>query len=216
VLGAYCLMVLARLATWRTNALRSLLLPRSAFRIPRWEGSAFPVPCSELGRLLAACCLLLAAASCGYHFVGSGGRVPGNIHSIAVDLPENRTAEAGIESLFANAFLNQFIRSNRLAVKPRAQADAVLSGTISSIETQAVSHLRPDKTLETRVTVTLALTLRRTGSSEILWQNQSLSYYQEYVETGNTLSTRQNRRRAIGDIAQFLAEKVYQNILEGF
>ena len=164
--------------------------------------------------LLTGCCLL--AAACGYHFAGTGGEAPGGIRSIAVEVLQNQTAEVGIESVFSNAILNEFIRTQRLAVRLRSEADAVLSGSISRITTQAVSHVEAEKTLETRVTVTLSLTLQRTGTGEILWQNQNLSYYQEYTETEEALARRRNRRQALADIAGFLAEKVYQNIFEGF
>ena len=167
--------------------------------------------------LLVSClAMLFILGACGYRFAGSGGQAPGDIRSVAVDVLENRTADAGIESLFTNAILNEFIRWKKLPVKPRGEADAVLAGRISSISTEDVSHVRVEQTLETRVTVTLALTLKRTGTNEVLWQNQGLSYFQEYVETGNALSTQRNRREALREIAEFLAEKIHQNIFEGF
>lgn len=169
---------------------------------------------APLLRLLLILCLL--PAGCGYHFAGTGGEPPGGINSIAVEVFGNRTSEPGIETVFTNSILNEFIRSKRLEVKARDQADAVLTGRITGIRTEDVSHLRAEITLETRVTVTMALTLRRRNTGEILWQNPSLSYYQEYEEGGNPLTTRQNRQRALREIADFLAEKVYSGILEGF
>ena len=168
------------------------------------------------GALLFSLAILLSLPGCGYHFAGTGGQVPGNINSIAVDVLENRTAQVGIEAIFTDAILTQFIRWKRLPVKPHNEAEAVLGGSIARISTEVASHRRPEKTLETRVTVTLALTLKRAETNEILWQNPSLSYFEEYVETGDALLTARLRREAIREIADFLAEKIYNDIFEGF
>jgi len=160
--------------------------------------------------------VVLLMAGCGYHFAGTGGQAPGNINSIAVDVLDNRTAQVGIEAIFTNAILTEFIRWKRLPVKPHNEAEGILGGSISRISTQDVAHSGPEKTLETRVTITLALTLKRTETNEILWENPSLSYYEEYFETGDALLTDRLRREAIREIAQFLAEKIYNDIFEAF
>lgn len=166
--------------------------------------------------LVAACILFpLILVSCGYHFAGTGGEPPGNIHSIAIDVLQNRTAEIGLETIFTNAIINEFVRWKRLPVKSRSEAEAVLAGSIAKIKTEEVSHIERKKTFETRVTVTLALTLKRNETGEILWKKK-LSYYDEYVETGNALNTAALRRESFHQIAEFLAEKIYLDIFEQF
>ncbi|GAG75848.1 unnamed protein product, partial [marine sediment metagenome] len=131
----------------------------------------------------------LMLLGCGYHFAGTGGQAPGDIQSIAVNVLGNQTAEIGIETIFTNAILNEFIRWKRLPVKPLNEAEAVIGGSVARIRTQTASHLTRTRTLETRVTVTLSLTLTRVDTDEVLWQNKKLSYYDEYVEAGNALNT---------------------------
>ena len=168
------------------------------------------------GVFLYCFALGIGLAACGYRFVGDAVHAPGDIESIAVGVLENRTTIVGIETIFTKALLNEFIRAQRLAVKQPIEADAVLSGAITGIKTDAASHLEAEKTLETRVTITLSLTLKHRGSGEILWENTSLSYYQEYTDTGLPLATSENRRLAIAYIADYLAEKVYQDIFARF
>ena len=70
-------------------------------------------------QLLASCCLRVSLAisivlfptltGCGYNFPG-GGKPPGDINSIAVTVLDNRTAEIGIEAIFTNAILREFLR----------------------------------------------------------------------------------------------------------
>jgi hypothetical protein len=103
-----------------------------------------------------------------------------------------------------------------LSVKPPNEAEAVLVGSVARIKTQTASHLTRSRTLETRVTVTLSLALIRVDTDEVLWQNKKLSYYDEYVEAGNALNTARFRREAFRRIAEFLAEKIHQNMFEEF
>jgi hypothetical protein len=166
--------------------------------------------------LTASILALFAPFGCAYHFAGTGGQAPGDIQSIAVNVLGNQTAEIGLESIFTNAILNEFVRWKRLPVKPLNEAEAVLSGSVASIRTQTASHLTRTRTLETRVTVTLSLTLTRVDTDEVLWQNKKLSYYDEYVEAGNALDTNTLRREAFRRIAEFLAEKIHQDLFEGF
>jgi hypothetical protein len=158
----------------------------------------------------------LAPFGCGYHFAGTGGQAPGDIQSIAVNVLHNQTAEIGIEAIFTNAILNEFVRWKRLPVKPLNEAEAVLGGSVARIRTQTASHLTRTRTLETRVTVTLSLALTRVDSDEVLWQNKKLSYFDEYVEAENALNTNRLRREAFRRIAEILAEKIHRDLFEEF
>jgi hypothetical protein len=157
----------------------------------------------------------LATAGCGYHFAGTGGQPPGDIESIAVDVLQNNTAEIGLERVFTNAIINEFIRWKRLPIKPRKEADGVLGGSIAEIKIREVSHVDSDKTLTSRVTITLKLTLKRVETDEVLWK-KSFSYYEEYIETGNALDTALLRRQATNEIAEYLAEKIHIDMFEEF
>ena len=159
---------------------------------------------------------LLASFGCNYHFAGTGGQAPGDVQSVAVNVLRNNTAEIGIETIFTNAIRNEFIRWKRLPVKPDGEAEAVLSGSVARIRTQRASHLTRTRTLETRVTVTLSLALIRSDTDEVLWQNKNLSYFDEYLEAENALNTNRLRREAFRRIAEFLAEKIHQDIFEEY
>ena len=166
---------------------------------------------------LAACILaLLAPFGCAYHLAGTGGQAPGDIQSIAINVLGNQTAAVGIETIFTNAISNEFIRWKRLPVKPANEAEAILGGSVARIRTDRATYLDRNRTLQTRVTVTLSLTLTRADTDEVLWQNKKLSYYEEYVEAENALNTNRLRNEAFRRIAEFLAEKIYRDLFEGF
>ncbi len=197
------------------NSSPSLRVPAS----PRHRFAASlhsPASLCQLIALTACILALLALFGCGYHFAGTGGQAPGDIQSIAVNVLGNQTAEIGIETIFTNAILNEFIRWKRLPVKPLNEAEAVLGGSVARIKTQTASHLTRSRTLETRVIVTLSLTLTRVDTDEVLWQNKKLSYHDEYVEAANALNTNRLRREAFRRIAEFLAERIHRDLFEEF
>ncbi len=197
------------------NSSPSLRVPAS----PRHRFAASlhsPASLCQLIALTACILALLALFGCGYHFAGTGGKAPGDIQSIAVNVLGNQTAEIGIETIFTNAILNEFIRWKRLSVKPLNEAEAVLGGSVARIKTQTASHLTRTRTLETRVIVTLSLTLTRVDTDEVLWQNKKLSYHDEYVEAANALNTNRLRREAFRRIAEFLAERIHRDLFEEF
>ena len=165
--------------------------------------------------LTVACLIVLLLIGCGYHFAGTGGQAPGDIKSIAIDVLQNNTAEIGLENVFTNAIINQFVQWKRLPIKPRKEAGGVLGGAITGINTQEVSHVDSQKTLTTRLIITLKITVKSVETDEILWQ-RNYSYYEDYVETGNALDTGLLRRQAADEIAQYLAEKIYMDMFEEF
>jgi hypothetical protein len=195
--------------------IRNLLLVVSPFRRVA-ESLHCPAPRCQRIALTVCILALLALFGCNYHFAGTGGRAPGDIQSVSINVLRNQTAEIGVETIFTNAILNEFIRWKRLQVKPLKEAEAVLGGSIARIRTQTSSHLTRTRTLETRVTVTLSLTLTRVDTDEVLWKNKSLSYFDTYVEAENALNTATLRREAFRRIAEFLAEKIHKDLFEEF
>ena len=165
--------------------------------------------------LAVVCLIVFSLLGCGYHFAGTGGQAPGDIKSIAIDVLQNNTAQIGLESVFTNAILNEFIRWKRLPIKPRKEAEGVLGGSIAKIQIREISHVDSNKTLTSRVTITLKLNLKRVETDEVLWK-KDYSYYEEYVETDNPLDTALLRRRAANQIAKYLAEKIYIDMFEEF
>ena len=169
----------------------------------------------EISILVVFLALAGTLAGCGYHFAGTGGQPPGDIDSIAIDILDNNTAQIGLETVFTNAILNEFIRWKNLPVRPRSQAEAALGGSITRIDFRELSHQDRERTFQTRVTITLSLALVRLKTDEILWERK-YSYYDDYVETGDALETAVLRRQAVNRIAEFLAEKIQQDIFEEF
>ena len=155
-------------------------------------------------------------SACGYQFAGQGD-LPGGIQSVTIQVLENRSSETGIEIPITNALINELDRRRRGSVVNKGKADAVLSGTIDSIVWETISRRGINTASERRVTATLSLALTDV-SGGVLWKKSGLSAAEAYEvsEDGNKSITEDNRRQAIRDLSEQMAEYVYRRLIDNF
>jgi outer membrane lipopolysaccharide assembly protein LptE/RlpB len=152
---------------------------------------------------------------CGYQLAGQG-ELPGNVHSIAVQVLENRSSETGVESLMTNALINELNRRRRGVVVTPDRADAVLSGTIDALGWDTVAHSSVNTAAERKVRAIISLTLTD-RSGHVLWKRSGLKGAQAYtVVGGNKTATEMNRRQAVAVLAEQVAENVYRRMTDNF
>jgi len=181
----------------------------------RWNKSAHPRFQGTL-RCVVLLALGLAAGltGCGYSFSG-GGRVP-VVKVQRLDIPPmtNTTTKVGIETQFTNEFIYEVDRNGYAEVVSRDRAEAVLSGVIRDLRTGSIARRSISTTLERQVSVVVDLVLKdRKG--KVLWQS-SLSDSEAYTVLADKTSTEGNIRRALGIIAQRMAEKFHYRFTSSF
>ena len=154
--------------------------------------------------------------SCGYHFAGRGGSFPPDIKSIRILLFANETHEVGIENIFTNALINEFVTDKRVQIVTGGDADATIEGTIKSFKLGSISYQRDDIVQEYRATVILEVTLKRNNNGEVIWKDRNLQEAEEYRVAPSVAVAETNKRAAIVKIAEEVSEKIHDRILEGF
>lgn len=170
------------------------------------------------GLSLLSLFLLLVSSGCGYRFVGGEDNINPQIRTVFVDTFANRTSEAGLESLFRNAFIDQVLRGGRFQLAGRRdEADAVIRGSIQRLDTSHLSYQTTNLAAEERLTVFLEITFEERISKRILWQNRNFSYFGDYaVASGNLSVTEAERKGALTKLAADAAERAYSLMLSGF
>jgi hypothetical protein len=154
--------------------------------------------------------------SCGYRFSGDV-TLPSGVEHIHVTILSNPTSEVGIENLITAQLIAEFTRRNPGAlVSRRADADAVLSGVISSIKIWTVSRRGQEIPNERRVELKVNLKLMTTDGKE-LWRVRNLSSSEVYsIDQTNALVTERNKQDAISVLAGKIAETGYDRLTENF
>jgi outer membrane lipopolysaccharide assembly protein LptE/RlpB len=168
------------------------------------------------GTLVLGLLAAMLVAGCGYGFRGSVNNLPQDIKAIHIPAFVNETNEAGAEIVFANALIYEFNRSRVLQVVSTQEAQAVIAGKIRSIAVEAVSYASQTQAVDRKVTVVLEVSCRRLDNQKVLWQNMTLSRYQNYTVTPDPNTTDRNKEEAIRKIAQDLSERIHNGILENF
>jgi outer membrane lipopolysaccharide assembly protein LptE/RlpB len=158
--------------------------------------------------------LWLVLAGCGYRF--SGGSYPGGSQTIYVELFENRTNVIRIESALTNDIINEITRLRRNSLLTRLRdAEAVLSGTITSITVSTVSRITTITANERRVTLTTVVSLTGKDGSE-LWRRTLADNEVYAVDPDDRQRTDLNQRAALERISNKLAQRIYNGLTEDF
>jgi hypothetical protein len=162
---------------------------------------------------LALLLALLVLSGCGYRPVGSALPVPGEWQAIAIPLFGNRSTEVGLESVFANAFVETFSQSEAMRVTPRpAEADLVLEGKVTALEFSSVAFFDIDRSLVRRVTIRVELVLRRQKTGQIIWKDRE-TVAEEYVASADYHLGEATRAMGIRRGAATLSRRVLDKIL---
>jgi TolB-like protein len=159
----------------------------------------------------------IAITSCGYHFAGGENNLPPDIRSVAVLVFENRSSEPGIENDFTNDLVYEFTRGKLLAIAEKDSADAVLTGIIKQLGSQAITYTKEVVAAEQRVYVVLDVRLKRSDNGDVLWSDESFTEKEEYtVIASDKAATEANKRAAIKELSERSAEKIHNRIFQGF
>lgn len=167
--------------------------------------------------LALACLFFLASAGCGYHVVGHGGAPAGapagaERPTLAIPLFTNHSTEIGLESLFANTFIETFGHSQALRVTPRPEnADLVLEGNITSVALSSTAYFNINRSVVRRATIRVEVQLKRRSTGKVIWKDQGL-VQEDYVidqtyQEGEALKDMGVRRGAV-TLAQKMLDKV--------
>ncbi len=173
------------------------------------------LPLNKTGILTVTLLCFLLLSGCGYQMVGKETHVPPGLNSIAIPTFKNRTFEPGIEVLFTQAFLREFILDRRVNVVDRAQADSLLEGVITDFRIYSVSYDQSGLVLEYQTNVVLDVTLKdRTG--KVLWEQKNFSETQWFRASSNVLTSEANKAAAIQQIGRLVAERLRNRFFYNF
>ena len=121
-------------------------------------------------------------AGCAYRFGLSERALPGGYTQVAIPVFKNTTPEVGIETLFTNALVRRFARSQVAKVTDKESSPIVIEGVITKIDTisgaavdqKQLSSLPSDAVLVTeyRLVVSTRIALKRKSDEKIIWEGK--------------------------------------------
>jgi len=167
----------------------------------------------------------VAASGCGYSLAGRGSFLPASIRRVAVPQIENRTNVTQIEQVVPEKIRNELIgRGKYEVVTDRTGADAVLSGTITSIFLQPAALSNNQLTSRYLFTLTMSVQFTDARTNEAIWSNDTLTFREEYDQSTSSNGAPvlegsafvDQERGSFDRISTDLARTVVTAILEAF
>ena len=175
-----------------------------------------------LARARCAMLLLIAcvAAGCGYTVAGRATRIPPDVHTIAVLPLVNKTSTYRIEQRMTSAVVREFLERTKYRIVPTDNdndADAVLSGEISSIEASAVTYdYTTGRATTMLVTVHMKVELIDNKTEKPVYKNDDMVFRDEYQISTDVKSFFQEEDPALDRMSRDLASHLVSNVLENF
>jgi len=171
-------------------------------------------------RALGAAALLAAASlsSCGYHVAGRGSALPQEWKAIAIPALKNRTSNYRVEQRFTQALVREMISRTSYRVVPEEKdADAVLEGEVSSLQTTPVLF-DPATTRATLMLVSISMRVRLVdrASGKIVYENAHMVFRNEYEISTDIPSFFQEEGPGLDRMSRDFARTVVSAVLEKF
>jgi outer membrane lipopolysaccharide assembly protein LptE/RlpB len=142
--------------------------------------------------------------SCGYELVKSRGISGGEVVSLSLPVFKNRSLEPQIPEFFTEAFSHELAAGGLVDIN-RADADAVLQGTINSVVTLTSALSTSGLAVEKVVTVATGLTLTQRSGTVKNWAFSDAEAY----AVNNINLEEFNRKAALQRIAARIARRFH-------
>jgi hypothetical protein len=187
------------------------------------------------------CVVSMVCAGCGYHRARLDNPLLANVKTIAIPYFKNKTFEPGVEKIFTDAFMKEFIESRKLQIVGPNEADVILYGTVRSLKESSIAHDSNDKALEEYLQMVVDLQLEERTTGKVLWKRKGMRHAEDYdIITSNSQeyaaakhkgmhhnddssdtttdvqASEASKRMALQKIAADLAERTHDSIMMGF
>lgn len=172
-----------------------------------------------LSFLLSLAVVAIAAlGGCGYHVVGRDSKLPTTWKTIAIPALVNKTSEYRVEQRFTEALIQEFLaRTSYKIVQNEADADGVLHGEVTSIETSPILFDATTGQVTTMlVTIHAKVILTGRAENKVIYQNNDMVLRDEYQISGDIKSFFEEQSPTLQRMAHDFANRVVANVLEGF
>lgn len=171
--------------------------------------------------------LALIFSGCGYHFQADGEPVGVDIPSLAIPLMESTSSTLGFEADFTRVIRDEFISHSNVPLVPRDEAEIILIGTISEIQTYSPTYDVTQTnvsgedtyyavTNSRRLRIILDARLLEKATGKTIWQEDGMEEQARYVVTSDPLTNRYNEKIAIEKVARRLVDRLYLKTMERF
>ncbi len=161
--------------------------------------------------------LLWLLSGCGYSspykaqpkFVGETD----GVMTLYLSMWKNQTNELGFQSMIYQDLIEWLKKSKMVRLTQNQQeAKYILDGTINSIRFEGLSYGSFEQAIEIRAITRISYALREKETDKILWERTDYIRRDNFIVDNNSVSTSDNKRIALAQISEDVAEEIYTKI----
>jgi outer membrane lipopolysaccharide assembly protein LptE/RlpB len=174
-------------------------------------------PAAELPLGARALTLVLLLSGCGYHVAGTTNLLPTDIHTIAVVPWKNASIQYKLSDYLAESVSREMItRTHYKIVADPAQADAVLSGAVANLFSNA-TVADPVTGRSTGAQVVVIVQVKLTDKSgKVLFDRPNVEFRERYEISVSPQQYFDEMPAALQRLSKDVARTVVSAILENF
>jgi len=173
--------------------------------------------------LMCLALLVAAFSGCGYSLVGRAANIPDDVRRVYVESLENQTNRSQVEQFLTRAIADEMVTRQRFAVVAGpADADAVLSGTVTAFAVTPVTFDAQGRATEYEIVITARMAFKRRDDDEdpendpVIWSNDRYVFREAYDLEVSEEAYFDQEDEAIQDASERFAETMVSDLLEGF
>ncbi len=187
-------------------------------------------------KLTAAVIMISTGFGCAYKLSSQVDALPNNVRRVHMPVFNNKSTEPGVEVFFTESLKTEAIKSGLVHLSgTEAESDAILTGVVNDIEVtsdESVIEARdnaylPNSTVlstQTKVTVSVSVSLKKKNSSEILWSSdfKQSRYYTPpqvtlpVINTANNLYNLSARRQTLETLSKEMMQLAFDRLVDNF
>ena len=161
--------------------------------------------------------LSLTLWGCGYQMAGHGtSQLPPHLKTIAIPVFENNSGEPTIQRPLTQALRRAFITDGRLQlVNNKAEADLVMTGTLTRYSINAVAFNKSDVAIEYWVYLGASIQVVDRANDKI-YLTQTLNTRWDYVAEDSVINSEASRQQALTQAYRVLSQRVVSLVNDKF
>jgi outer membrane lipopolysaccharide assembly protein LptE/RlpB len=168
---------------------------------------------------LLAAGLVVIAAGCGYHLVGTSSFLPEELQTMYVATFENQTKWADMDQRLTEAVVQEWVRRRRFQISEQVKdSDLVLRGAITSLRVAPVTFDTHGRATSYQMTLTAHVQLEdvRGDEAQVLWKDKAFSRRTSYDVDVSAVDYFDRQIEAMEDVSNEFARALVTAVLEGF
>ena len=121
-----------------------------------------------------------------------------------------------MENILTEAFRDRLLSVSGARLCSSGEADALLKGTVRSVEISPVAVNKDFLAMEYRIHLDLSVSLERQRDGKILWRLEKVEDETRFHASSDALLFKDNREEALTRLSQTLSQRIVDQILLDF